>query len=100
MDQTKFNKSIPPKFDIAPKLITFIPTTFIPTTADINWYELLKDFTSFANQLCYKAKQSQSISIEPSKSINNHHQHDMQDMRLYIKLEKQTSNVWSYLLKT
>ena len=45
--------------------------SFISTTADINWYELLKDFTSFANQLCYKAKQSQSISIEPSKSINN-----------------------------
>ena len=45
--------------------------SFIPTPADINWYELRKDFTSFVNQLRYKVKQSQSTSIEPTESNNN-----------------------------
>ena len=45
--------------------------SFIPTPADTNWYELWKDFTSFVNQLHYKAKQSQSTSIKPSESNNN-----------------------------
>ena len=45
--------------------------SFIPTPADINWYELRKDFTSFVNQLRYKVKQFQSTSIEPSESNNN-----------------------------
>ena len=45
--------------------------SFIPTPADINWYELRIDFTTFANQLRYKAKQSQSTSIEPSESKSN-----------------------------
>ena len=44
--------------------------SFIPTPAYINWYELWKDCTSFVNQLCYKAKQSQSTSIVPSKNNN------------------------------
>ena len=45
--------------------------SFIPSPADINWYELRKDFTTFANQLRYKAKQSQLTSIEPSESKSN-----------------------------
>ena len=45
--------------------------SFTPTPVDIIWYELRKDFTSFVNQLHYKAKQSQSTSIEPSESNNN-----------------------------
>ena len=45
--------------------------SFIPTPADINWYELRKNFTTSANQLRYKAKQPQSTSIEPSESKSN-----------------------------
>ena len=45
--------------------------SFISTTADIYWYELSKYFTTFANQLRYKAKQSQSNFIKPSESKRN-----------------------------
>ena len=38
---------------------------------DTNWHEFQKDSTSFAKQLRYKDKQSQSTSIKPSESINN-----------------------------
>ena len=37
---------------------------FIPTPADINWFEIRKDFTSFANQLRHKNKLSQSAPIK------------------------------------
>ena len=81
--------------------------SFIPTLADINWCELRKDFTSVVNQLLYKVKQSQSTSIEPSESNNNNISNSfssspVQQARytpLY-RAKKQTSNVWSYLLKT
>ena len=33
--------------------------SFVPTPKDVNWYELRKDFTKFANQLRSKLKQSQ-----------------------------------------
>ena len=45
--------------------------SFIPIPADVNWYKLRKDFTSFVNQLCYKVKQFQSTSIKLSESNNN-----------------------------
>ena len=80
--------------------------SFIPTLADINWCELRKDFTSVVNQLLYKVKQSQSTSTEPSESNNNisnsFSSSPVQHARytpLY-RAKKQTSNVWSYLLKT
>ena len=60
-----------PEFDIPPKVITCKRTIFYSTPLDINWYEILEDFSSFANQLRYKAKQSQSTSIEASESKNN-----------------------------
>ena len=37
---------------------------FIHTPVDINWLELRKDFTSFANKLRYKNKLSQSAPIK------------------------------------
>ena len=59
------------KLTSSQKLLLAKRSSFIPTPADINWYELKKDFTSFVNQLHYKAKQSQSTSMEPSESNNN-----------------------------
>ena len=46
-------------------------SSFIPTHADINWYELQKDFTTFVNQLRSKPRQSQSTSIERKESKSN-----------------------------
>ena len=60
-----------PEFDIPPKVITCKRTIFYSTPLDINWYEIPEDFSSFANQLRYKAKQSQSTSIEANESKNN-----------------------------
>ena len=36
---------------LAQKLLLAIEPYFIPSLADINWYELGKYFTSFSNQL-------------------------------------------------
>ena len=36
---------------LAQKLLLAIGPSFIPSLADINWYELGKYFTSFSNQL-------------------------------------------------
>ena len=46
------------------KLLLAKGPSFIPTPTDINWYEFRKDFTTFENQLRYKAKQFQSTSMK------------------------------------
>ena len=30
--------------------------SFVPTTSDVNWYEIRKDFDKFVNQLRFKAR--------------------------------------------
>ena len=34
-------------------------SSFVPTSKDVNWYELRKNFTKFVNQLRFKLKQYQ-----------------------------------------
>ena len=41
--------------------------SFVPTSSDVNWYEMRKDFYKFVNQLRFKAR---SI-LEPNANTTN-----------------------------
>ena len=47
-------------------LLTKVPSC-ASTSRNINWYKLHKDFTKCLNQLCYKAKQSESHQDQQNK---------------------------------
>ena len=65
--------------------------SFIPSPTDINWHELPKDFTSFVNQLRYKAKQSQSGFSEQSETKN-----DSLDSLLFFTTTKTTRRTYTF----
>ena len=48
--------------------------SFIPTSTDINWYSLGRDFDSFANKLRYrvsKPAETNSTNVNHTKNISN-----------------------------
>ena len=60
-DQNAINLSSLELSDVQKSLLLKGPS-FVPTPADINWYNVRKDFDKFVNQLRYKAFQSQQTT--------------------------------------